>query len=64
MRTWLYGKALFVFWGTLGVYMLIWATVSYIGVYVTYVAGPVLLLSGLLAYSCAPKAHDQSRPED
>ena len=43
-----------IFFGMLGVYLLILATVTYVGVYVTYVAGPVLLVSGLLAYWTRP----------
>jgi hypothetical protein len=55
MRKWLYNKALAIFIGTLTLYILVWCTVSYVGVYVTYVAGPVLFVSGLLAYWCSPK---------
>ncbi len=39
-----------VFSITLLVYILIWCTVSYIGVYVTYVAMPVLIISGVIGY--------------
>ena len=60
MRYWIYCISLTVFFVTLFIYILIWATVSYIGVYVTYVAGPLLLFSGVLAYSCAPKAHSKA----
>ncbi len=48
MRKWLYEKSSAVFWVTLGIYILIWCTVSYLGVYVTYVAGPLLLISGVI----------------
>jgi uncharacterized membrane protein HdeD (DUF308 family) len=61
MKYWLYKKALAVFIFTIGIYILIWCTVSYIGVYVTYVVGPILVLSGLIAYWCAPK---EGQPED
>jgi len=61
MKTWLYQKSISVFLFTLAVYILIWCTASYIGVYVTYIAGPVLVLSGLLAYWCAP---GEGLPED
>ncbi len=55
MRNWLHEKSSIVFFVTLFVYILIWATVSYLGVYVTYVAGPVLVVSGILAWFTAPK---------
>lgn len=48
MRKWLFEKSQAIFILTLIIYMLIWATVSYMGVYVTYVAGPILLISGLI----------------
>ena len=50
MRRWIHDKASVIFWITLAIYILIWLTVSYVGVYVTYVAGPVLLISGALAW--------------
>lgn len=58
MRSWLYKKSMIIFWATLSVYILIWATVSYVGVYVTYVAGPVLLVSGITMWFSAPKSGD------
>lgn len=45
----------FIFWLTLIIYIGIWFTVSYIGVYVTYVAAPVLLISGIFAYITSSK---------
>ena len=48
MRKWLFEKSQAIFVLTLIIYILIWATVSYMGVYVTYVAGPTLLISGLI----------------
>ena len=54
MKVWIYNKSVMVFWLTLAIYALIWLTVSYIGVYVTYVAGPVLAISGLLALLPSP----------
>ena len=44
-----------VFIITLIIYIGIWLTVSYVGVYVTYVAGPILLISGLFMYIFSPK---------
>ena len=54
MKGWIYNKSVMVFWLTLAIYALIWLTVSYIGVYVTYVACPVLAISGLLALLTSP----------
>ena len=59
MKKWLYEKSTVVFWFTLIVYILIWATVSYVGVYVTYVAGPILLLSGITMWLSEPKEKDK-----
>lgn len=39
-----------VFIITLLIYIAIWMTVSYIGVYVTYVAGPIIFISGIMMY--------------
>ena len=47
MKKWIYNKASVIFWITLAIYILIWLTVSYVGVYVTYVAGPVLVVAVL-----------------
>lgn len=58
MRNWLHEKSSVIFWVTLIVYIIIWATVSYIGVYVTYVAGPVLVLSGITMWLSVPKEND------
>jgi hypothetical protein len=55
MREWLYEKSSATFWVTLIVYILIWCTVSYVGVYVTYVAGPLLLISGVIMWLSSPK---------
>lgn len=54
MKAWIYNKSVIVFWLTLAIYALIWFTASYIGVYVTYVAGPVLVASGFLAIVTSP----------
>ena len=56
MRNWLHEKSKVIFWVTLIVYLLIWVTVSYVGVYVTYVAGPILVLSGVTMWLSAPKS--------
>jgi hypothetical protein len=56
MKNWLYEKSTVVFCLTLAIYVLIWCTVSYIGVYVTYVSGPLLLISGVTAWLSSPKS--------
>ena len=55
MKNWLHEKSTIVFSVTLVVYVLIWLTVSYVGVYVTYVAGPILLLSGVIMWLSNPE---------
>lgn len=50
MRRGLYRGALFVFISTLLVYGVTLATVTYVGVYLTYVALPVIVISGGMAY--------------
>ena len=54
MKNWLHQKSSAIFWITLVIYILIWATVSYVGVYVTYVAAPLLLISGLIMFFSKP----------
>lgn len=54
MRAWLYKVSSVIFVATLAAYLLVWATVSYVGVYITYVAVPIMVVSGLLAFWCAP----------
>lgn len=56
MKQWLHNKSSITFFVTLAIYCLIWATVSYVGVYVTYIAGPVLVLSGITMWLTAPKS--------
>jgi hypothetical protein len=55
MKNWLHEKSSVVFWVTLVVYIIIWCTVSYVGVYVTYVAGPLLVISGATMWLSSPK---------
>jgi hypothetical protein len=54
MKKWIYEKSTVVFVASLLLYILIWCTVSYIGVQVTYVLGPIILISGLLSYFFSP----------
>jgi len=55
MKGWIYTRSRAVFWGSLALYIFIWATVSYVGVYVTYFLGPIILVSGLVSYFFSPK---------
>lgn len=59
MKQWFHDKSQVIFFLTLFVYIGIWATVSYIGVYVTYVAGPVLIISGVVMYLTRPRETEQ-----
>jgi len=55
LRDWLYERSQGIFFLTLIIYILIWCTVSYIGVYVTYVAGPILFITGVVMLFTSPK---------
>ena len=50
MRKALYKMSLTIFLLSLAAYGLTLATVTYVGVYLTYIAVPVLVVSGLLTY--------------
>jgi hypothetical protein len=58
MKRWIHSKATLIFVLTLIIYVLIWCTVSYVGVYVTYVAGPILLTSGFLSWVTRSTTND------
>lgn len=51
----MYEKAAFVFWLTLGLYLVTLFSVSYVGVYLTYVAIPFIALAGLVMLMTKPK---------
>jgi len=51
----MHAKASFVFWLTLFLYLLTLFTVSYVGVYLTYIAIPILVISGLIMKCSTPK---------
>lgn len=57
----MYEKSAFVFWTTLGLYLLTLFTVSYVGVYLTYVAIPFISLSGLVMLISKPSRKNQAR---
>lgn len=61
MKKWIYEKSLALCLGALALYILIWCTVSYMGVQVTYVIGPIVLISGLIAYFCSPSEQKINR---
>lgn len=58
LKKWLYKFSSVVFALTLATYVLTLITVSYVGVYLTYVAVPVIIIFGVLAYFLAPKGVD------
>ncbi|MGI2092807.1 hypothetical protein ACRN96_09300 [Shewanella oncorhynchi] len=51
----MHAKASFVFWTTLFIYVITLFSVSYVGVYLTYIALPILLLAGLVMKLTTPK---------
>ena len=53
-------KAAFVFWVTLILYLITLATVTYVGVYLTYIAIPIIVLSGLIMKITKPKETPES----
>ena len=58
MKSWLYDKSSIIFWWTLILYLITIFTVSYVGVYLTYVAIPVIVISGLIMGFVAQMAKD------
>ena len=55
MRAWIYKKSSVIFWLTLVLYLVTIFTVSYVGVYLTYVAVPTIVVSGFLMYCTRPR---------
>lgn len=60
----MYKTAAFVFWTTLGLYLVTLFTVSYVGVYLTYVAVPVIVLTGLVMKFSKPRSTQPSAFEN
>lgn len=56
-------KAKFVFTLTLILYLITLFTVSYVGVYLTYIALPVIVISGLIMYITEPKNDAIGQPD-
>jgi hypothetical protein len=52
----MYKASAFVFWVTLGLSLITLLTVSYVGVYLTYIALPVIVVSGLIMKFSRPRA--------
>jgi len=50
----MHDKAVFVFVTTLVLYLITLFTVPYVGVYLTYVALPVIIISGLIMHLTTP----------
>jgi len=55
----MYEKSAFVFWVTLILYIATLLTVSYVGVYLTYIAIPLIVISGLVMKFSQPKQETQ-----
>lgn len=51
----MHAKATFVFWTTLILYIITLCSVTYVGVYLTYVTIPLIVLSGLIMKCTKPK---------
>lgn len=50
MKKWLHEKCSVIFLLTLIIYLITIFTVPYVGVYLTYVAIPVIVLTGFISY--------------
>lgn len=55
----MYEKSFFVFWVTLILYLITLGTVTYVGVYLTYIAIPMIVISGLVMLLSKPKPETQ-----
>ncbi len=60
----MHSKASFVFWLTLALYLVTLFTVTYVGVYLTYIALPILVISGLIMKCTKPKPEVQKLYDD
>jgi hypothetical protein len=59
----MYAKAAFVFWTCLILYIFTLCTVTYVGVYLTYIAIPIIAISGLVM-KCSTPTPDQQEVID
>lgn len=55
----MYAKAAFVFWTCLILYIFTLCTVTYVGVYLTYIAIPIIAISGLVMKCATPTPEQQ-----
>jgi len=55
----MYEKASFIFWITLILYIITLVTVSYVGVYLTYIAIPIIVISGLIMKFFEPNSQSK-----
>jgi len=60
----MHAKASFVFWITLILYLVTLFTVSYVGVYLTYIVIPILVVSGLVMKCSTPKPEHKQIIDD
>lgn len=60
----IYNTCKFVFSTTSVLYLITLAFASYVGVYLTYVAVPVIVLSGVLTYWLEPEEDNQPREKN
>ncbi len=60
----MHAKASFVFWLTLLLYLITLFSVSYVGVYLTYIAIPILIISGIIMKCSTPKPEHKKVVED
>ncbi|EOD77326.1 hypothetical protein D515_03990 [Grimontia indica] len=58
----MHSVAKFVFWTTLTLFLITLATASYVGVYLIYVAIPLIVISGLMMKFIKPKAKERKPP--
>ena len=54
MKDWLHEKCSVIFFITLVLYLITLYFASYVGVYLTYVAVPVIVITGFFAYVTRP----------
>jgi ABC-type nickel/cobalt efflux system permease component RcnA len=60
----MYEKAAFLFWTTLGLYLVTLFTVTYVGVYLTYIAIPLITFFGLVMLIAKPSKESQVKIDE
>ncbi|MBT0028428.1 hypothetical protein J4H40_03210 [Vibrio alginolyticus] len=61
MKKWLYENCSVIFWLTFITYALTLYFASYVGVYLTYVAVPTIVITGFIAYLTRPKEEQNNK---